>query len=205
MQNAAESAREILADLEHKLAGARERKVETESLLKANAFAANTGDAEARKKQTKWNTDLASWAADIFSLEAAIVEARRRLAAAVAANADAQEQENARQALALLETFATRGAALDLAFEVVLAEYAQLSREFKELDRLGYPATTPSLVSVNMSLAASTKLMHTDMQNAFLAPARRRSFVESIEAWSAHVRAKATARLARNRKAAEAA
>jgi septal ring factor EnvC (AmiA/AmiB activator) len=83
-----ENARAVLQDLEMKLAAAKSRHDETHSEASAIAFAAHTGDADARKKLDKLNADAAKHGSEIMSLEAAIVEARRRVREAEAAEAD---------------------------------------------------------------------------------------------------------------------
>jgi hypothetical protein len=206
MQGAVETAKGVLDVLERKLHATHARLADAEALASAIAYRSHAdNDPEARKRLAVAEADGATLAIEIKSISAAIVTAKQHVALADAGEVDEAERTKAQAALDLLETFAKRGAALDEAFDAALAEYAALSKEFRELERLGFAPSTPALVRVNMGLAASTKLLFTDMQNTFLAPAQRRSFVETIEAWSSAVRSRAKARLARTNKAAEAA
>jgi len=131
----------------------------------------------------------------------AVAQAAKYVEAARAAVTDEAERINAGKALERLETFAKRGAALDEKFDEAIAEYQRLTQDFNELNALGYAPTTFDLVKVLMQAAAVTKLQFTDLRVAFLAPHERRNFVTVIEAWSAAVRGKATARLNRTKPA----
>ena len=137
-------------------------------------------------------------ACEISSLESAIDEAKRRLAHAEALAVDEAEKEKTRTALALLDDFAKRGEALDRALEKFVREYDELSRDFRQLEKLGFAPTSFALIKLNMKAATSTKLMFTDIQQDFLAPHARRNFVETVEGWAANVRSRASARLKRN-------
>ena len=79
-----EDAKVVLQGLEGKLSDARARHAETQAKAMELAYPANTGDESARKKLDGLNAKAAMVAAEIASLEAAIVEARRRVDQAVA-------------------------------------------------------------------------------------------------------------------------
>jgi hypothetical protein len=196
-----QDARKTLDDLEAKLASARHD--ETLSEAQSIAFAAHTGDADARKKLDKLNAAAAKHGAEIMSLEAAIVDARRRVAEAEAVEADDVARDKAGRALALLADFTKRGQELDEALGSFLEKYAALTADFHKLDALGYAPTTYALVKSNMQAAAATALQFTELRQAFLAPHERRNFVDVIAGWGRNVRMRATARL--NAKTAKAA
>jgi hypothetical protein len=205
MTTTTDTARAVLLDLETKLTAAKSRHDETQSDAQAIAFSAFVDGGEARKRLDKLNADAAKHGAEIMSLEAAIGEARRRVNEALAADADDVSRDKAQQALLLLDAFAERGAELDAALAEFLEKYAALTRDFRQLDALGYAPTTWPLVKINMQAAVATRLQFTDLRQAFLAPHERRDFVTVISGWSNHVRARATARLNRNKDAAKAA
>jgi hypothetical protein len=188
-------AQATLADLETKLADARARHDETAAAAKEIAFAAHTGDADARKKLDKLHADAAKHGAEIMGLEAACLEARRRVAEALAAETDDVARDKAERALALLADFTKRGAELDRALAAFLNEYATLTSDFHKLAALGYAPTTWALVKMNMSAAVATALQFTELRQAFLAPHERRNFVTVIEGWGRNVRQRAEARL----------
>jgi hypothetical protein len=190
-----QEAQKTLADLEQKLADARSRHDETQTEVKEIAYSAHTGNPDDRKKLDKLHADTAKHGAEIMSLEAACLEARRRVAEALAAETDAAQIAKAERALVLLEDFAKRGAKLDAALAGFLNEYAALTSDFHKLDALGFAPSTWALVKSNMGAAVATALQFTELRQAFLAPHERRNFVTVIEGWSFSVRQRAEARL----------
>ena len=200
-----QDAAKVVSSLEEKLADVRRWKNEIEASIKETAFAAHVDGGDARSKLDNLNEQAVAAGREIASLETAIVEARARLASAQAAELDAEQRSKASRALALLDAFAARGRALDKAFEKVLSEYADLERDFHQLEALGFPPTSFALVSANMSRAVSTKLMFTPLRQEFLPPHERRTFGAVISGWAANVRARAEARLAKGNKDRDAA
>jgi chromosome segregation ATPase len=190
-----EEARKVLQDLEQKLADARARHDETQSEAKEIAFAAHTGDDAAKKRLDRLHGDAAKISSEVLSLEAAIIEARRRVAEALAAESDDVARDKAERALALLEEFGKRGAELDEALGAFLDQYEKLKSDVRQLEALGYSPSTYALIAKNMQSAVATKLQFTELRQAFLAPHERRQFVDVIEGWGRSVRMRATARL----------
>ncbi len=193
-----EDAKKVLEGLEGKLADARARHVKIVLDARDVSFGAHTIGGEERKRLDKLEGETAKAAMEVTSLEAAIVTAKRHVADAEAAEADEAERGKAREALQLLDSFSKRGAQLEAGLAAFVAEYVALTREFHELDRLGYPPATWSLVQVNMALAIGTKLQATNLHQRFLAPHERQDFISVIEGWARHVRGRAEARLNRN-------
>ena len=128
MENAmkVEDAKVVLQDLKDKLSAARARHAETQVKAMELAYPANTGDESARKKLDGLNAKVAMFAAEIASLEAAIVTAKRRVAAAEAAEVDEAERRKAREALALLDDFSQRGKLLDESLDKFVRQYDEL-------------------------------------------------------------------------------
>jgi hypothetical protein len=205
MMTTVEAARKTLNDLQTKLADTRQWQIEIETATKATAFEAHVDGGDARSKLDNLDSQAIAAGREISSLETAIGEARVRLAAAQAAELDAEERAKATRALALLDGFATRGDALQQSLDKFLSQYGELSSDFHELDKLGYPPTTWALVKVNMQAAVATSLQFTDLRQEFLAPHARRTFGAVISSWASHVRARAEARLNRDAPAKDAA
>ena len=199
-----DDAKNILSELESRRSATIARRDETEAKIKDVSFDALTGNAAAAKELAKLESDVLRYGAEIRSLEHAIATAKRKVTAAEAAVIDAQECENAREAIDLLEQFAKRGQELDARLQDFVAEYVALTSDFRKLVQLGFAPTSLALIQANMRAATATKLQFTDLRQTFLAPHERRDFVGVIEGWAANVRARATARLNRNtpRKAA---
>jgi hypothetical protein len=193
-----EDAKGVLQGLEGKLADARARHADTQAKAAELAYPANTGDESARKKLDGLNAKAAMVATEVASLEAAIVTAKRHVAAAEAAEVDEAERRKAREALALLDDFSQRGKLLDDAMDNFVRQYDELARDFRALQLLGYEPTSYPLIQTNMQAAVATKLQFTDLRQNFLAPHARRDFISVIEGWARHVRGRAEARLNRN-------
>jgi hypothetical protein len=201
MKKELETSNETLNKLCEKLTAAREAHAAAESSARADAFSAHTGDAKARQELDGLNAKATALALEIVSLEAAIAEGKRRVDAAVAAEVDEADREKARHALALLDDFSRRGEALDKALSKFVGEYGELVSDFRQVEALGYPPATLALVRINMRAATASKLMFGDLQQSFLAPHERRSFIDVIDGWSRQIRARAAARLERNARA----
>jgi hypothetical protein len=204
MTNVAD-AQKVLNDLETKLADNRSWQIEIETASKGVSFEAHTAGGEARERLDNLNAQSIAAKQEARSIEIAIGEAQQRLAAAQSAETDSEQRSKASRALALLSAFEVRGEALQESLDKFLAQYAELSNDFHELDKLGFAPTTHALVRVNMQRAVATALQFTDLRQEFLAPHERRSFGAVIAGWASNVRARAEARLAKGNKDRDAA
>ncbi len=183
------------AELTVRLERARAALAKNQSQRRDLAFARESGDEAARKMTAVLAKEAAALADDISSLEAAVEEAERRVQRQLAIERDVTERDKAKQALALIEAFRKRGAALDEAFARALGEFEALERDRKSLDLLGYGPATASLIKVNMATAANAALQRVGLQQTFLPPGRRHTFAEVISGWSESVARRAQSRL----------
>jgi len=193
-----QDARKVVSSLEEKLADVRRWKNEIEASSKATAFAAHVDGGDARAKLDNLNEQAVAAGREIASLEKAIAEGKQRRAAAIASETDARERDQAKMALGLIAGFVARGKALDEKLGQFVAEFQELNRDFLELQKVNYPPATWALVATNMRSATLAGLMFTELQVEHLPPHRRHSFAQVIEAWGAHVRSRAQARLDRD-------
>jgi hypothetical protein len=185
------------AELAAKLAASKDRLAKLKSQKDDLAYATFTGDPDAAKSSAYLAKEIAATQETIDGLTAACDTAALHVAAAEAAERDADERNKASQALALIEDFKRRGAKLDAAFASALAEYAALERDRRALDLLGFPPTTPALCQLHMKLAATTALQSIGLQvDRYLSPGQRRNFATAIEGWASGVERRAQARLA---------
>jgi hypothetical protein len=115
-------------------------------------------EPRAVKQAASINAELAELTAKEGMLVAALRTATKREAEAEAAERDGKERSNAEAAIALLETFATRGAALDKLFDRAIEEFNSMTAEIRQLDRLGYHPTSHLLVASNMATTAGSIL-----------------------------------------------
>ncbi|MFZ0209886.1 MAG: hypothetical protein WAL59_27905 [Roseiarcus sp.] len=191
-------AKSQLAELEAKLLAHQAKAGEHEAAIAAVSLPAQTGDASARKRLDKLVAETPAIDTERRSLEYAIKAAKERVTSIAAADLDAAERDKAGQALAMVEAFRKRGAALDVAFDAAIAEFGALERDFRALDLLGYAPSTWNLVKINLQLAAATKLQLVNLQQNFLAPRERRDFVGAISGWADNVARRARARIERD-------
>jgi hypothetical protein len=200
-----EACQKNLAALLDKLNDAKIWHAKVAATIAEISFDAHTAGGGARNKLDELQDQARAAEQDIASIEIAIVEARKRLSAAQAGERDEAEQAKATRALALLSAFERRGESLDRGFAKILADYAELTRDFHELERLGFAPTSFELVKVNMQRAAAAKLQFSDLRQEFLAPADRHSFASVITAWAQNVRGRCEARLSKGAKETRAA
>jgi hypothetical protein len=111
-------------------------------------------DARATKRLREITQELGHLDTEKLTLNGALAGIGRREAEAKAVERDETERDRAGKALALLDSFAKRGAALDVAFGEAIGEYNALAAEFRELEKLGHSPTTFPLVKITMKYAA---------------------------------------------------
>jgi hypothetical protein len=107
-----EACQKNLAALETKLADAHAWQAKVAGDIKTLAFDAHVQGGEPARRLEELQDLARLGEQNTASLEAAIAEARKRLAAAQAGEADEAEKAKATRALALLSAFETRGEAL---------------------------------------------------------------------------------------------
>lgn len=195
------TAREILADLTTERATFDRRAAELADERERISFDAFQGDRVAKKRLTEIHAEAARQASESASVEAAIAEARRRVAAAEADHRAAEDDVRARAALRLLGEFRERAAAVDAAARELLASYAAFKDCYAELRRLGITGPGPETVRVACRNAVIAALMPSDIAlhrdpPAFLAPDQRHSFDELCAGWANGIERWAASRLA---------
>jgi chromosome segregation ATPase len=169
-------------DLRAKLDDVRLQLEALDEARKEIAFEAHTAGGEAAKQLCKMNKQRTELIGDIESLEAAHIEASRRVDAAEREAAARQSEADARAAIEAADKLISMGEELDAAF----ARVAEMSKEFwSQIETLkglkcGQPAY--QAYSVQCALAAQTHLMHSTF-NRHLAPHERRSFSELAHGW----------------------
>jgi hypothetical protein len=100
-----------------------------------------------------------------------------------------------RQALAMVDIFASRGQDLDLKVRALVDGYTGLVGDFRQLRALGFAPTSYESVARAMRRALETALMPTDLKITHLAPHQRLDFSNAISGWASNVRARATSRI----------
>ena len=169
----------------------------------ALSFDSECGVASARKEINKLIEAAVALDVEARTVEAALAEAGRRVAAAEDADRGEQQRAKARAALALLDDFETRGAALSDKLAGFIAEYEGLCADFRKLEIVGFPPTSAALISANMRRAVASALIHTDLRQEFVPPNDRTTFSAVIAGWASNVRGRSGALLNRKINKAE--
>lgn len=131
-------------------------------------------------------------------MDAAIAEAKRRVAGAEADRQVAAEAQRARHVLALLAEFRDHGGILDAATRHLVACYGKFEEICRSIRALGAGNFTEQAIRVNCRRALSSSLMNTDLQQEMVAPLQRHSFAELVEQWATGIEHWAAGRLPSN-------
>jgi len=180
------TAERTLADLQTKRGVLVAHGVELEEQRQQIAFAAHTGDQQARKRLDGINRDTVVHGSELQSIDAAISEANTRLQAARRAEGIAADQARALELRKVLAEFAAHGRRLDETLAVLVAEAAEFNQTLMRVHSLGCESPTSELVHVNSTLALFTALMLTPWRRDFrhLSPGQKRTFTELVAGWS---------------------
>lgn len=184
------AARATLADLTAQRAAAVARQRELADEREALAYDAATGDGPARKALDSLTREAATAALTLENLDAAIAEARRRVAAADEEARLGELRRKAAEAQAKLADMravgAEAGAALD-AFADKLEEFYALADTVR---RLGMGGPSRELARANVVRAVQTVLARVRLNSDTIPPSERRSLADLVDAWAGAVNAR---------------
>lgn len=157
---------------------------------KAIGFAVHAdNDKTARKRLDQLNADDAAMAGELQSLEAAIVEARGRLAQAQQAEAVEAAKVNAKAIREALAEFVECGISLDEALAALGDEGHAMRAAVAKLRALGVTFPNDQQIFVLGLKAIQTALMGTVWAKEFphLAPHDRYTWTVLIDQWAANI------------------
>jgi len=184
-----EKAQEVLADLNEQREALVSRGQELEQRRQEIAFKAHTGSKAERAQLDQINSEAITHDYELKSLDSAIAEATKRLAAADQAEASAQDKENARALRAVVDEFVAHAIAIDEAFTVMVTEANALRETLIKIHDLG--CAFPSYDQLNSlgARALGTAIMQTPWKRDFehLAPSQRQSFPKLASDWAARI------------------
>ena len=185
MTEATEAARQIVAELEGKLAAGEARAVDLQTERRRLSFDANTGDGAAEKRLKALNTEAAHINLDIENVRSAIDEAKRRLTAAERDEAMAASVENAEAALVIDDRLLERATKIDAALATAREEMLAYKRDVDALHLTGCAAPTAQqfLTFGGLAVTAFTMQLPVKVDRDFLAPRERRTFTELTSSW----------------------
>jgi hypothetical protein len=188
-QTAVEKAQQVLAELNAKREELIAHGQELDEQRQAISFEAHSGNKAQRAKLDEINSECLTHDYELKSLDAAIQEATKRLAAADAAEALAADKENARALRAVVDKFVAHAIAIDDAFTAMVKEANALSKTLIEIHSLG--CSFPSYDQLNSlgARALGTAIMQTPWKRDFdhLAPSARQSFPKLVSDWAARI------------------
>lgn len=187
-----EKASAVVADLEARRAAVVAQQDKAAEDRRGVAFAAIVDGKEAAMRQLGKINDFAIKAAtELASLDAALVEARRRVAEAEAAEALAAEKEKMRGVATVTTALRAHAVKLDELLIALVAEYEALISGVVELQQAGFSQPSLALMAVNAPRAVQSALIGTNLESERIPPLQRHTFAELVSAWVAHADARA--------------
>ena len=165
-----EAAERTIAALTDKLDRATARLTQIAEERKAIGFAVHAdGDPAARKRLDQLNVDDAAMAGELQSLDAAIVEARTRLAQAQQAAATAVDRKRAAELRKTFDKFVALGEEADRALATFLEASTEMKEAMDKIHSFGGGAPTGQQFLTFGQLALDAVLMFTRRGSANIA------------------------------------
>jgi hypothetical protein len=186
-----EGARQILADLERKLASAKAKAVDLDGRRTQISYRAHTSDAKAAAELAAMNRARAELALEIESIEAALAEAGRRVAAAERQATLKAQHDKARRVRDIAAAVAPSGARIAEAARTLRDEIKALNADLDEMRRLGAPVVNGRLVVLAMTRSILALLREAGLDIDIIPPGLRHDpqqlvdgYVASATAWA---------------------
>jgi hypothetical protein len=200
---ALESALAIVADLEARRAAVVARQDKATEDRKAVAYdALAAGDQVSATKLQLINNSAMTAATDLASVDAALAEARRRVADAERSEALAAERDAMRAVLPITERVRARAALLDELLKSAADQTTAFLADMAALRRAGFGHPDPGLVATNVRLAGQAAVLGSALETERVRPSQRRAFAQLAEGWTAPIDAAARAVLGDEARAA---
>jgi chromosome segregation ATPase len=195
-------AKQILADLEAKLAEAIQRLGDLQTKRRELSFDANTGDAKARKALDAANASTSTIGLEIENIRSAIEEASRRLREAESVEAMANQRNVATQAQALGAGLLERARKIDEALATVASEANGFTADIAAINRLGLSNPRAEQFTSLGERALATALKDSPLRFRALGHGERRNFSETAAGWAQSINQWASALLNKSEEAA---
>jgi hypothetical protein len=157
-KNAVETAQLALRDLQDRHQAAGRHVADLAAIRERVAYTATTGDKAARRELDKATQDAMAARLELEDLDAAIEEARRRIAGAVAQQEHEIRCAAARRALELTDELRAAGTLSGEALVAFVARYQKVQQIAADLNRLGIGSPRADVVRVNAERAIATSL-----------------------------------------------
>ena len=183
--NKIEKAQQVLADLNAQREKLVAKGHDLEERRQEISYGALTGSKAERKKLDEVNAEALTYEYELKSIDAAIAQATKRLAAADAAEAQAQDKDNAKGLRVVVDAFLSHAIALDDAFATVAKEGMALEETLKQIHSLGCAFPSRAQLDALGARALKTALMSTPWRREFemMSPGQRQSFTALVSEW----------------------
>ena len=203
-----EKAEEILANLQAKQRGLASKAVELADERQRISFAAHAnGDTKARKRLDEITAATVARQSEMASIEAAISEGEKRLAAAKAAADREADRQQAKQLEQEVQCFAALCVKLDASFRDIVKYSGALKETLDSMHRLGSAAPSSAQLDSLGGRACLSALRLTMWSRSFesVPPLSRCSFVSLADQWLPNIRRDIERRMGDEQKTTEAA
>ena len=182
--NPGEDAKTILPQLEAKLSAANARQAEITRERNSIALAAHMGSANDRARLDKLNHDGAILAGEIEGLDAAILQAKARIAEAEANAAAEVDRGKRREVVGLADDIRGHGERIDALWRQSIAEYAELQTKLTEIVQLGVGRPSLQQIRVACQRALISAFIGSPLQFQIIAPTERHSVSDLVDSWA---------------------
>ena len=179
-----EDAKTILPQLEAKLSAAKARQAEITRERNSIALAAHMGSANDRARLDKLNHDGAILAGEIEGLDAAILQAKARIAEAEANAAAEVDRGKRREVVGLADDIRGHGERIDALWRQSIAEYAELQTKLTEIVELGVGRPSLQQIRVACQRALISAFIGSPLQFQIIAPTERHSVSDLVDSWA---------------------
>jgi hypothetical protein len=182
---AIEAAQATHTELRSKLDAERDELQRTDVRRNELAFEAHAHGGEAKKELDKLNRSRATQLAEIETLEAALLEASRRIAAAEQAANDAEMSGRAERAIEISARLVEHAEKIDEALAIVVERSKAFEDDLRELNhRLGCSNPNEHQFASLGVRAFKAAMMMSPLQIEHMAPRERHSFTDLATDWS---------------------
>jgi hypothetical protein len=179
-----EDPKAILPQLEEKLSAASARQAEITRERNSIALAAHMGSANDRARLDKLNQDGAILAGEIEGLDAAILQAKARIAEAEANAAAEIDHGKRREVVLLAEQIRGHGERIDALWRNSIEEFDALQAKLQQIVQLGVGRPTQQQVRVACQRALISAFIGSPLQIEIIAPNARHTVTELVNSWA---------------------
>jgi hypothetical protein len=179
-----QGAKAIVPELEGKLSFARKRQAEIGDERNAISLAAHMGSMKDRARLDELNREGAVLAGEIEGIEAAIAQAKARIAEAEANAAAEVERGKQREVVRLADETRRHGEQIDTLWRQSIEEYGELERKLAEIVQLGPGRPSQRQVQVACQRALVAAFIGSPLQFQIIAPNARHSVSGLVNSWT---------------------